>query len=162
MEFLTEAETDFTDMIDQAMDARKLACVVPCRTEKPLSVEVDWDLWKISSAPLRDIELIKACYVDYRCTGMLLCYTDNKRCILGQWYESTRMQPDIQEMFLQHDEILRFYFARDDQNQLVTHVKALPDTAPVETEVVSIDIVDGDEIIWMFSGDHDIIYNGSE
>ncbi|PYI03592.1 hypothetical protein BO78DRAFT_389316 [Aspergillus sclerotiicarbonarius CBS 121057] len=116
----------------------------------------------ISQASSKNITMIKACYVNSRCTGMLLLYNDDRSCILGQWYENTHVQPEIQAISLQNDGFLRFFFEKEDRRQFITHVNALTGTPLNETGVMFIDVTLGDEIIWMFSGDSDIIFYGSE
>lgn len=126
----------------------------------------------LSEALLEDIETIKLCHTNSRCTGMLLYYNDDRRCVLGQWYENTHVQPDIQTISLRNNGFLRFYFTCDDRTQLVTHVKALTGAALNETNVMFVDIAYGvssnillmspadvlqDKIVWAVSGDTDII-----
>ena len=130
----------------------------------------------LSEALLEDIETMKLCHANSRCTGMLLHYNDDRRCILGQWYENTHVQPDIETIYLRNNGFLRFYFTCDDRTQLVTHVKALTGTALNEADVRFVDIAYGvssntllmkpadvfqDKIVWAFSGDTDVIFCGS-
>ncbi|RAL06392.1 uncharacterized protein BO80DRAFT_420688 [Aspergillus ibericus CBS 121593] len=110
-----------------------------------------------SQASLKDIERIEACYVDSRCTGMLLHYNNGRRRILGQWYESTYIQTDIQAISLPKNASLRFLLTRKGHRQLVTHVSALACAAPGGREAKFIDIAYGDVMVWMFSGNSDAI-----
>ncbi|KAK1143970.1 hypothetical protein N8T08_005879 [Aspergillus melleus] len=115
-----------------------------------------------SQAYLKDIASVKACSTGSRCTGMLLCYNSDERCFLGQWYDNTEVQADIQEMSLQSCDALRFYFTHQDNRPRLISVKARSATAPVETGVMFVDIVYGEEIGWMFSGQSDLIFCGSD
>ncbi|KAE8406561.1 hypothetical protein BDV37DRAFT_269893 [Aspergillus pseudonomiae] len=107
---------------------------------------------------LLNIRIIKACYMNSRCTGILLYYNDDAIRILGRWYESTRIQPDIEEIFFQNDNVLRFYLTYTDNQLSLIRVKALPRTTPLERDIVFLDILYGNEIVWLFSEDSDIIF----
>ena len=109
---------------------------------------------------------------------MLLLYNDDRRCILGQWYENTHVQqPNIQTISLQINGYLRFYFANKGNAQFYTHVKALE--GPLnEIGATYVDIAYGvsnycrltqpsadilqSEMGWMFSGQCDIVFCCSE
>ena len=96
-----------------------------------------------SRASFRNIRIIKACYMNSRCTGILLYYNDESIRILGRWYESTRIQPDIEEIFFQNDNVLRFYLTYTDNQLSLIRVKALPRTTPLERDIVFLDILYG-------------------
>lgn len=92
-----------------------------------------------SEASLRDITSLKSCYMGSRCTGMLLIYERNIRCILGQWYEqNTQAQPDVREILFQEGDGLRFYLEQDHDmdSQFVAQVESLSaaSATPLETE----------------------------
>ncbi|PYH75522.1 hypothetical protein BO82DRAFT_359973 [Aspergillus uvarum CBS 121591] len=111
-----------------------------------------------SQASFRNIRTIKACYVSSRCTGLLLDYNDDTIRILGRWYESTQVQPDIEEISLQNDDILRFYLTDSDNRLSLIRIKSVSRTAPPERDIMFVDIVYGDEIVWVFSDVSDIIF----
>ena len=100
-----------------------------------------------SEASLRNITSLKSCHMGSRCTGMLLIYKRNMRCILGQWYEqNTQAQPDVREILFQEGNVLRFYLEQDHNidNQFVAQVESLSaaSATPLETETNGTQFVD--------------------
>ena len=97
-----------------------------------------------SQASLKNIISLKACYVGSRCKGMLIIYKGDTRCTLGQWYENTQAQPDVQEIHFQHENVLRFHLMEDnDNNQFLTQVESLSRGSLLETSDKFIDMVFG-------------------
>ncbi|BCR83524.1 uncharacterized protein ACHE_10926S [Aspergillus chevalieri] len=116
-----------------------------------------------SQASLKNVISLKACYVGSRCKGMLLVYKGDTTCTLGQWYENTQAQPDVQEIYFQHDNVLRFHLMQGKGNkQFLARVESLPKVFPLDTSDKCIDMVYGDDIVWLFSEYSDIIFRGSE
>lgn len=75
---------------------------------------------------------------------MLIIYKGDTRCTLGQWYENTQAQPDVQEIHFQHENVLRFHLMEDnDNNQFLTQVESLSRGSLLETSDKFIDMVFG-------------------
>lgn len=79
-----------------------------------------------------------------RCRGMLLAYKGDTRCTLGQWYENTQAQPDVQEIYFQHDSVLRFHLMQGNGNeQFLARIEFLLKVSPLDTSDKFIDMVYG-------------------
>lgn len=75
---------------------------------------------------------------------MLLAYKGDTRCTLGQWYENTQAQPDVQEIYFQHDSVLRFHLMQGNGNeQFLARIEFLLKVSPLDTSDKFIDIVYG-------------------
>jgi hypothetical protein len=96
-----------------------------------------------SQASLENVRALKACYSGSRCKGMLLIYNDDTRSILGQWYESTHTQPDIQVIPFQRGSVLRFCFAQNGDIQFLSGVKSFSEYSLLRTSDMSVDVVYG-------------------
>lgn len=98
-----------------------------------------------SQALLRDIQVLKACYVKSRCTGMLIIYEDDTRSVLGQWYESTDVQPETKTLSFQPDHVLRFHMSDDSKGPVLLRVESLPSSSPSVLEDIenTLDVVYG-------------------
>ncbi|PYH92693.1 hypothetical protein BO71DRAFT_485219 [Aspergillus ellipticus CBS 707.79] len=111
-----------------------------------------------SQASFANVQSLKACYLESRCTGLLLQYNDGTKMVLGQWYESTLIQADKRDINFQHGDTLRFYFHEQNEDQVLTSIESLRGAGNLESNLFSIDIIHGAEIIWLFSNFSDIIF----
>ncbi|PYI24704.1 hypothetical protein BO99DRAFT_2272 [Aspergillus violaceofuscus CBS 115571] len=112
-----------------------------------------------SQAPFRHVRSLVACYLESRCTGLLLCYHDGTERILGQWYEDTDARPKYETSAFRDGSILRFYFANENGYDLLIRVRVVQDAAPQADERFC-DMMDGDEIYWLFTNYADVIFGG--
>ncbi|KAE8356784.1 hypothetical protein BDV28DRAFT_154454 [Aspergillus coremiiformis] len=96
-----------------------------------------------SQASFTNVKILKACYMGPRCKGMLLIYDNDTRSILGQWYESTHVQPDIEVISFQRHDILRFYLRQHDENQILGRVRSFSGASPLEKGESFVDVAHG-------------------
>jgi len=84
----------------------------------------------LSFAVLSSLDRVDVCYVDKRCTGMLIRYLDSHAVVLGQWHASSASQcsciynssgPSITNIY--------FRISKSRDRQIVTSISFSPDTA---------------------------------
>ncbi|KAE8146107.1 hypothetical protein BDV25DRAFT_170046 [Aspergillus avenaceus] len=133
--------------------------MVPCMPDHFGHLDLlDASPWSsfVSRASLTNIKRLKVCYLGPRCTGMLLIYNDDGGIsTLGQWYENTSLQADIFELDYRPDHVLRFSLVKTGSCQYVSRVDSFP-RSPVLKETAG-DLIHGDDIIWLYSPDCDIV-----
>jgi hypothetical protein len=80
-----------------------------------------------SFAVLSNLERVDVCYVDERCTGMLIRYVDSPPVVLGQWHASHASQ-----WFCIYNGsepgITHIYFRISKSSRIVTGISFSPDT----------------------------------
>ncbi|KAK0119426.1 hypothetical protein ONS95_010878 [Cadophora gregata] len=125
-----------------------------CEFPSPLVGSLNGDLF-LSSAVLNDLKVVDVCHVNERCTGMLICYHNDRTVVLGQWYTSgysrrTRIYRDGGPT------VTNIYFRISKSSQIVTAIdfsSLVVETSDAELHTFSI----GEHIAWWFSGRHDKI-----
>ncbi|KAL3417177.1 hypothetical protein PVAG01_11177 [Phlyctema vagabunda] len=98
-----------------------------CDFPMPLVGSPNVDLF-LSLAVLRDLGVVKVCYVDTRCTGMWICYRDNHTVVLGQWHTSRNSRYAC----IYHDcgtTITNIYFRMSKSRRVVTAIDFSRDVA---------------------------------
>ena len=82
----------------------------------------------LSLAMLSDLEVVHVCYVNKRCTGMLIRYHNNHTVVLGQWHTSYNSR----HVYIYNNSgvtITNIYFGMSKSSQIVTAINFSPDIA---------------------------------